>query len=391
LADFDVAVIGAGCSGLWAAATVARGGGRCLVLERNARIGERIVCAEGMGRAGLAALTPVKPEWIAETVDKVRFHSNGGGLAEVREPGAGLVSHKEIVLGDLARIAAEAGAEIRPGCEVRDLGGVGSRELSLEIVSGARAARMSCRAVVAADGIESRIGRKLGIKRALKRTDLFSCAQYTVGPVDVAPGTIEIYLGRQVAPGGYAWVFPKGDSTANVGVGVVGDPGGPPAVEYLKRFVHERCPRSKILRALVGGVPSERSPFKASAGGVFLAGDAARVADPISGAGIVPGMESGEIAGLYALRHALGQGSAEAVQKDFAKALRRKFDDRRMRWAARRALSHMSDKDLARMVALIAEYAGRGVSMRANPVAFLRFLARAMPTSFRLARHLVGG
>jgi digeranylgeranylglycerophospholipid reductase len=390
LADFDVAVVGAGCAGLWAAVTARRGGGRVLLVERSARIGERILCAEGTGWAGLAALMPIRQEWIAETVDAVRFRAPGGQSAEIRETGAGLVAHKEVVLRDLARAAAEAGVEIRLASEVRDLRQSGPGQWLVEIATGSSAARVSCGSVVGADGIESRIGRRLGIKRAVRRTDLFSCAQHTLCPVETEPGVVEIHLGREVAPGGYAWVFPKGDSVANVGVGVLGEPGGPPAVEYLKRFAQARCPGSRIVRTVVGGVPSEREPFKASAGGVFLAGDAARVADPVSGAGIVPGMASAEVAGQHALRYALGQVGLEAVDKEFAKALRERFADRKMHWALRRGLACMSDKDLERMVALIGDYAGRGLSVRSNPVAFVGFLAKTMPACFRLARHLVG-
>ncbi|MFZ1947768.1 MAG: NAD(P)/FAD-dependent oxidoreductase [bacterium] len=390
MADFDVAVVGAGCSGLWAAVTARRGGGRVLLLERNAGIGERILCAEGVGRAGLSALMPVRPEWIAEPVDGVFFRAPGGQRAEIREPGAGFVAHKEIVLRDLAGAAAEAGVEIRLGCEVRDLRQAGPREWSVEIATGSGVTTVSCGSVVGADGIECRIGRRLGIKRALKRSDLFLCAQYTVAPVDAPVGAIEIHLGREVAPGGYAWVFPKGEGVANVGLGVLGEPGGRPAVEYLKRFVRARCPESKIVKAVVGGVPSEREPFKASAGGVFLAGDAARMPDPVSGAGIVPGMASGEVAGRHALRHALGQSDLEAGDREFAKAMRAMSADRKVHWALRQALTRMSDKDLAKMVALIGDYAGRGLSLRSNPMAFVGFLARKMPTCFRLARHLVG-
>ncbi|PIZ62037.1 MAG: digeranylgeranylglycerophospholipid reductase, partial [Candidatus Marinimicrobia bacterium CG_4_10_14_0_2_um_filter_48_9] len=33
---------------------------------------------------------------------------------------------------------------------------------------------------------------------------------------------IDFYVGHTYAPGGYLWVFPKGDGKANIGLGVVG-------------------------------------------------------------------------------------------------------------------------------------------------------------------------
>jgi digeranylgeranylglycerophospholipid reductase len=245
--------------------------------------------------------------------------------------------------------------------------------------------------VVGADGIRSSVGRSLGIVGALALSDIFSCAQYTVTPIDVDPNVVEFHLGRETAPGGYGWVFPKGDGLANVGVGIVpGIEGNLTPAEYLARFKQMRCPGSKILSFVVGGVPSVRDPSKACADGVFLAGDAARVADPVSGAGIVPGMVSGAIAGKHAFIHAAGESKPDIVRKGFVKSLKAEFNDRRMRYAVRRVLTRMSDADLNRLVGLIGDYAAEGKPLRSDPAALARFVAKSMPTTFRLARHLVG-
>jgi digeranylgeranylglycerophospholipid reductase len=395
LRDFDVAVVGAGSSGIWAAIAAARSGARTLLVERNPRIGERIICAEGIGAEGMAQFVKIKPEWIARSVDTVCFHSPDGNCVEVREPGAGLIVNKELFLRGLAEVAAEEGVEIWLGAEARSVRPRDGEGLAMDVASGSKQHAIRCGAVVAADGIESRIGRQAGIHDAIDPAYLFSCAQYTVAPIDVKPDLVEFHFGRDVAPGGYAWIFPKGDSVANMGVGILSGsardrrPSLTP-VEYLLKFKETRAPRSKILGFVVGGVPYQREPYKAFGGGVFLAGDAARVADPISGAGIVPGVESGNISGGFASRYARGGQRTDAIEKDFVKALKAQFKDRRVRFAARKVLSRMSDKELARMFELIGAYVSSGVALRRDPVALLKFLAKAMPTTFRLARHFVG-
>jgi len=388
--DFDVLVVGAGAAGIWAAASAARSGGRVLLAERRARIGEVVVCAEGIGREGISRLVEPDPEWIATEVGGVRFYAPGGTVVEIGEAGAGFVAHKGLFLQSLARLAAGLGVEIWPAAEVT---GVRRRDGAwlAQVRRGSRSLAVTCGAVVAADGIRSAIGRRLGMVKALAPSEVFCCAQYTVSPIDVDPGVVEFHFGRDVAPGGYAWVFPKGEASANVGVGILPEARrGRTPVNYLEVFKQRRCPASKVLGFLVGGVPSVRDPFRASADGVFLAGDAARIADPASGAGIVSGMISGAIAGRHAQIHAAGETGPETVRRNFAGCLRAEFKDRRVRWAVRRVLARMSDKDLSRLVVLIGDYAAGGSPLRSDPLALVKFIARSMPTSFRLARHLVG-
>ena len=382
-------VVGAGASGLWAAISAAREGARTLVVEKVAEIGRRIVCAEGIGARGIQGLIDVKPDWVASAIGAARLHSPDGSWTEVREPGAGFIIRKEIFLRDLARAATDTGVEILLASEALDVRPTDGRDLAVSIRSGSQPTIVKCGAVVAADGIESSIWRRLGIIGACRPAHLFSCAQDTVAPIDVAGDAVEIHFGRNVAPGGYAWVFPKGKETANVGVGIAaGERKNLTAAEYLSRFKQARCPESKVLRSIVGGVPYERSPFRACGRGVFLAGDAARVADPVSGAGIVQGMKCGAVSGRYAFLYSMGEEKPGKVEKDFGEALRSQFEGRAVRWAVRHVLANMSDKDLSAMVGLIGEYRAKRVSMIAEPIALVRFLAAAMPAVFKFTGHL---
>lgn len=391
MTDFDVVVVGAGTSGLWAAISAAREGARTLVVERDPEIGRRIVCGEGAEGRGLSSLIDIRPAWVASAVGAARLFSPDGSWTEVREPGAGVIIHKDVFVRDLASAARDMGVEILLAGEALRVGTTGSGCLTVDIDCGSRTTAVKCGGVVAADGIESSIGRSLRIIGALKTSHLFSCAQDTVAPIDVAGDAVEIHFGRKVAPGGYAWVFPKGRGVANVGVGLLArGRGHPTAIEHLARFKQTRCPESKALRSIVGGVPSDRSPFRVCARGVFLAGDAARVADPVSGAGIVQGMKSGAIAGRHAFLYSRGGASPAGVESDFARAMRLQFRGRALRWAFRRVVAKMNDKDLATMVGLIGECGAKGMSMVGEPAAVVRLLASAMPTAFRLAAHLAG-
>jgi digeranylgeranylglycerophospholipid reductase len=389
LADFDVAVVGAGCAGLWAAKTSAEGGAKTLLLDRGARIGERILCAEGVGADAISGLLEMRPEWIATSIERVRLSGPEGAQVEFEEPGCGYILHKGLFLRGLSELAAACGADIWPASDVTGVESLKTGELGLHIRRPRGECRVTAGAVVAADGIESGVCRQMGIHDGLRPRDVFYCAQYTVAPVGVEPDLIEFHFGRDVAPGGYAWVFPKGTGSANVGVGIVVASDGQKPVDYLRRFKERRCPEAKILGYVVGGVPSVRSPHKAFGKGVFAAGDAAGVADPILGAGIVQGMESAAVAAGTALRRSQGGSAPKAVDRQFTSGIKARHKDRRIRFAIRRIFEKMSDKELAAMVTATGEYMAQGSARRGDPLRLVRFLARLMPGTFRAIRHLV--
>ena len=65
------------------------------------------------------------------------------------------------------------------------------------------------------------MARWAGLDTRVPSRDMESCAQYVMTKVHVDQDAIDSHFGDRIAPGGYAWVFPKGVDSANVGLGVV--------------------------------------------------------------------------------------------------------------------------------------------------------------------------
>jgi len=390
LRDFDVIVVGGGCAGLWAAITSARNKARTLLVERYSRIGDKIMCAEGAGLLGLRQFMEPRAEWISTGVERAALFNPEGRSVGIDEPEAGFVLDKGAFLSGLSEMADEAGVRILTSSNAGMVRSLETGGFEIEINGAGKTRRMTCGAVVGADGIESRVGRQMGILKGLKPLEIFSCAQYRVDGIDVTPGTLEFYFGKDVAPGGYAWVFPKGESSANVGLGITySSKPGPTPVDYLKTFKEKRCAGAEIKGTLCGGVPSRRSPHKAYGKGVFLAGDSAGAADPVSGAGIVPGMESGDIAGRAASSYALGSSLAEA-EKGYRAGGKAVFGDRGLRLAVRKVFTRMSDSELVKMLDLTGEYSSQNQLLHGDPFKMVKFFVKSMPRTFGLVRHLVG-
>jgi len=131
--------------------------------------------------------------------------------------------------------------------------------------------------------------------------DMESCAQYVVQGIHFDPDAIYLQFGDAVAPGGYAWIFPKGVGIANVGLGLVAlKSDGRNARQYLDAWVGRRYPHGARTGYTVGGVIVHTTVPQTYADGVLLAGDAAHMINPLSGGGIVNAMKAGRLAGCTA-------------------------------------------------------------------------------------------
>jgi digeranylgeranylglycerophospholipid reductase len=153
-----------------------------------------------------------------------------------------------------------------------------------------------------------------------------------------------IYVGS-MAPGGYAWIFPKDDQVANVGIGV--RPGSPKL--YLDKFIKERPEifrKAKIIG--VGGyvVPIGGLAKEYIGDGVILIGDAAGMVIPFTGAGIHSSIAAGK---------AVSRTIAEALERgDTSKRALSSFEREYEGWIKRirdslramRVFERLSDNDL---------------------------------------------
>ena len=295
---YDVIVAGAGPAGSMAAKAAAEKGLAVLLIEKKQEIGEPVRCAEGITVEGLAQFFAPEPRWICSRIRSAKFFSPGATMSFTDDRDAAYILERKVFDRDLARMAASAGAEVltktqATGLIVENDHVIGVRGVSLGDRFEARAG-----AVIAADGVESKVARWAGIDTSLALKDVASCAQYHLTDIDVDPACTEFYFGSQYAPGGYAWVFPKGGREANVGLGTVyNNRTLSRPIEYLDDFVRRRFPGAHVLETVVGGVPLAGRIPRLSTGGLALAGDAGRLNDPVTGEGILNAMISGRIAG----------------------------------------------------------------------------------------------
>ncbi len=310
----DVLVVGAGpagCVAAWEAA--ANGPGLdVLLIERDRAIGSPVRCAEGVGSKGLREfLDPDGAPWVSRRIMRVVLRAPDDTDVEVGGEDVGYILDRTRFEPALADEARRAGAEIR----------IRTEACALERANGAWRVRIAgprgeedvlARVVIGADGVESMVGRWAGLDTRVPSRDMESCAQYVVSSIAFDPDTILLHFSDRWAPGGYAWVFPKAEGVANVGVGLVALKADQRnAREHLDDYVAAYFPAGTVTGLTVGGVIVTTTVKRSWSDGLMLAGDAAHHINPLSGGGIVNAMKAGRLAGRHAAA-AIGEGDTSA-------------------------------------------------------------------------------
>ena len=323
---YDVVVVGSGPAGCVTARFAAEAGAKVLIIERRAEVGVPVLCGEGVSRKIDDWDMLEGKRWIAGRMDGARIYSPDGTMVKLSADMAGnetgYVVYRDIFDQELARRAVKAGVKIMMNTmaigllkEKDKIKGVKAKSFDEEF-------DIEADIVVGADGVESKIGQWAGINTVLKPMDLETCAQYTLTNVDCKDAYCDFYLGKEIAPGGYIWVFPKGKDVANVGIGILASLSeSGMAKKLLDKFIEgdPRFKKSHPIRFLAGAVPVS-NPVETVTDNLILVGDAARHVDPITGGGLTHCLEGGKIAG-----EVIGKA---VKQKDFNKETLIEYENR---------------------------------------------------------------
>ena len=306
--DYDIIVVGAGPAGSMAARFAAEQGVSVLMLEKDRDVGYPVRCGEAISKVGVEEFIPSDDKWIAAKISKFSFNAPDGTEVILDFGEAGYVLERRIFDYELARTAAEAGTDIITRAYVNGLLFDDGKVSGVKYELNGEPREAKAKIVIAADGVESRVGRWAGLETYIDFRDMESAVQITAANVPIDQNTLYFYFGKDVAPNGYFWIFPKGNNKANIGLGVSGLVGKKKSAQsFLDDFINKHYPNAPILTKIAGGVPCSITLDKISAPGIMLVGDAARQVNPLSGGGIPSGMIGGKIAGTIA---------GEAVKKN---------------------------------------------------------------------------
>jgi len=308
----DVLVVGAGPAGLYAALLLAEEGFDVGVLEEHVAVGVPAHCT-GLISDEVSELFKVPDSLVLNRPSACAVVAPSGRAVRVDGGDEAIaVIDRAQFDAELGLAALRAGAEIRTGFRVDRV----RVEPGRVVATSAHGVDVAARVCVLASGVNYALQRQLGLGLP---TMFLHSAQVEVDAAD-APAAVELHLGRETAPEGFAWVVPvRRDGRARVRAGVMarGDAEG-----HLERFLRRPAVAAR-LAAPPGAATRRLLPLgplsKTYSARMIAVGDAAGLTKPTTGGGIFYSLLSGLLAAetlVPALRRdRLGEGALAAYER----------------------------------------------------------------------------
>ena len=289
LREIDVAVVGGGLTGCYAALQLARKGLQVVVLEEHPQVGKPWFCTGIVGKQGFDDLG-LPGQLIQRELGSACFISPGGKQLHVARPQTqAYILNRSALDGYLAEQAFRAGARIMVSHRCTDVQIHEDHVDIRSVAEGKKDRSFRARVCLLATGVGYAIHQRLGLDRPARFLD---SAQVEVDGKDFHE--VEIYLGSQVAPGSFAWSVPVGPGRVRIGVTARAH-----AARYLKNLLTWDRIRDRI-RVEEAGIARRAIPMAAVGNSVaprlMILGDAAGQVKPTTGGGIYYGMLCAQIA-----------------------------------------------------------------------------------------------
>jgi geranylgeranyl reductase family protein len=353
--ETDIAVVGAGPCGSLAALTAAKKGAKVAVFEEHSTVGIPNHCAGHLSLSGLKRLGLTLPSSMIEnTFRSARFISPSGKQFSMRFPfPVTCAINRQLLDQHLSKMASDTGVQYFFNSRVEALVHKKTPAKGIMVNVRGKTEEISSNVVIDAEGVTSRILRNAGLKPFDSRMLVKAVSAEVDNVKDVEKDSIEVYLGNRVASGFYAWLIPRRDGTAKVGLAT--SRGSPKrCLEWLMNKHKSSSPKfrgSKIQRRSYHTIPLGGPISKTYADGFLAIGDAASQVKPTTGGGVIMGLmcaqSAGEIAGR-AIRE--GDFSADFLKLYEAEWTQQLGFDMKAMLFARKLLNRLSDHEIDRLL-----------------------------------------
>ncbi|OAV45043.1 NAD(P)/FAD-dependent oxidoreductase [Lewinella sp. 4G2] len=327
--EYDLLIVGSGPAGATVARYAAEAGLSVLLVDKKQELGAPIQCSGAVSRHALEEVNlPLDEEYILEPIYGFAIYNQVGEATKIDyrklkedeygpEPGKkplGYVVDRRRFDRYCMTQAERAGVDTWLKTEAKGYAPLPDGRCVVQLKRYNEEIAVTCKVLVGADGLMSQVGKWAGLQTHIKITELAGCLQFIVDNVETE-GLLEIITGHEWAPGGYAWVFPKGHGYAEIGLGVIPTMTKQSAQWHLDKFIKQsffkdRFANSRILEVQGGGVPLAAPLRTQYADNMILVGDAARHVNPITGGGIHTALNGGKIAARFLIDHLAKGGNS---------------------------------------------------------------------------------
>ncbi len=401
--SYDVMVVGSGPAGSTTAKFLAREGFKVKILEAKSHVGLPVRCGEAIGKETINDILKIGvPKFAMRSeITGFRVYSPSLKVIDYKLPsGEGYVLDRRVFDKELLVGAIVEGADIELNTQVTNIKINKKTGVTIKANQRGKEITETAPVVVGADGIYSQVARDAGLAEPIEPIDLDTSIGYEMVGVDITePTMLDLYMGNEVAPRGYVWIFPKGEHCANVGIGVGVGFAKKGVKEYLDDFIFNnpegkrRFKKAKIIEERIGAIPVGGSLEKLATDRVLLVGDVARQVNPLTGGGIAYGMEAGKM---------ISDTLVEAFEKsDLSESfLRKKYEKLwdnaygksfSMGSKARKILDILTDEQMENIIETFdGEDLTKAVRGRWNQIKLGAKLMKKDPTLLKLLREVLG-
>jgi menaquinone-9 beta-reductase len=314
-------------------------------------------CGEGLMPAGVAVLQ----RWGLDQVvggchfHGVRFYFGSDSTIHrryktFRFQSPGLGQRRKVL--DQALISCAAAT---PGVQVYTGARVDGLILERGTVKGLRVAGQEYRAllVVAADGAQSIIRKKLGLNDGVKRGRFGVRAHFRLADAKAQTPWVEVFIGNKIEI--YATPLPNREISVAL-LAEVGTFRGSAKAEFLslgRSFpaLADRLEGAEQITQLMGAAPISGNTRDSSTPGAVLLGDAAGHPDPVTGTGMTQALIIAELLTKHLMRRKKGDAAWSRPFEQERRAILAKY-----RTMARIALWLSQKPNLARPVSSAADF-----------------------------------
>lgn len=297
----DVIVIGGGPCGSFCALNLAKNGVKVTVFEEHCEIGVPSHCAGHISISGLKhlGLYPLPNKIVENLFNGAKFYSPNGSELSVRF-GSPVTCAVNRVLFDkyIAQLAKDSGANYCLNSQVKSLIIDDSYVKGVNVQQKGENTKVSAKIVVNAEGVFPRILKHVGLHPPRSDKIVYGFQVEVENVKNIELDFVEVFLGSAYAPGFYAWLIPKRNGKAKVGLAArKGNP-----KEFLKNLMRKhpvaslKLREAKILRESLHPITLGGPIPRAYSNGFLAVGDAASQVKPTTGGGVILGLHCAKMA-----------------------------------------------------------------------------------------------
>jgi len=339
---YDAIIVGAGPAGSYAAYELASSGYSVAVLEQKSAPGLDICCT-GIISTECFNSFGTSPEVVLAEANSIRLFSPSGRCFRLEsEKVQACVIDRTFFDQAIARKAQASGAHYFLSSRVTDIT-VEEDRAKVEVLYLGSGEMFTSRAVILANGFKPKLSQKLGLGK-IKNFLIGAQAEIEAQNIDET----EIYFGRQIAPGSFAWLVPTSANKALAGLLSTSQ-----AKLHLEKFLLGPFCQGRMTTGEVKirqkAIPLGTLP-RTYGDRVLVIGDAAGQVKPTTGGGIYLGHLGAKIA-AEVLKEALESDDLAAAQlyryqKEWKAKMGREIS---LGYRARQLYGRLSDKRIEKI------------------------------------------